>query len=465
MTKTTIFSLAAILLGLSYIMVACGDDGKDDPQTPAAVGNISVNVSPEVLTAGPEASTLQLTVEASADWSVSTDADWVTIRPSGGVKNTPLTTQISVKANTTMDERTADIRITSGGKTVKSVTLTQGYVMTAVASNTSVTMSGAESSTTLTITANADWTLSSAAGWLTITPASGGKGETEVTLKASANNESADREATVSLICGDTKTDIKVAQLSDAINIPEGYSLVWSDEFNGGPTLGKDWVAENWPAGYVNNELQTYTSKTIDGKSTLEVKDGFLNINCFKGSDGKIYSGRVNAKPSTGWLFGYFEARINLPKGKGTWPAFWMMPCNVDWGKNPWPMCGEIDIMEEVGANPNYVSSSLHTENYNHTKGTQKTHEMYCAGAEGEFHIYACEWTEDEIVTYVDGKVQLRAPRSSMGTDHASWPFHYAFYPILNLAWGGDWGGYKGVDDNALPVTMKIDYVRIFQKK
>ena len=344
MTKTTIFSLAAILLGLSYIMVACGDDGKDDPQTPAAVGNISVNVSPEVLTAGPEASTLQLTVEASADWSVSTDADWVTIRPSGGVKNTPLTTQISVKANTTMDERTADIRITSGGKTVKSVTLTQGYVMTAVASNTSVTMSGAESSTTLTITANADWTLSSTAGWLTITPASGGKGETEVTLKASANNESADREATVSLICGDTKTDIKVAQLSDAINIPEGYALVWSDEFNGGPTLGKDWVAENWPAGYVNNELQTYTSKTIDGKSTLEVKDGFLNINCFKGSDGKIYSGRVNAKPSTGWLYGYFEARINLPKGKGTWPAFWMMPCNVDWGKNPWPMCGEIDM-------------------------------------------------------------------------------------------------------------------------
>lgn len=464
MTKSTILSLAVLLCGLSYIMVACGDDGKDEP-TPPASGNVTVTVTPEVLSTGPEATSLELTVQASADWSASTDADWVSIRPSGGVKDTPLTLQLSVKANGNMDERTADIRISSGGNTLRTVTLTQGYVMTATASMTSLTMSGAESSTSITITANAEWNLSTTESWLSITPASGGKGETQVTLKASANNDAADRRADVTLTCGESKTDIKVSQLSDAINIPDGYALVWSDEFNGGPSLGPDWVAENWPAGYVNNELQTYTSKPVDGKSTLVVADGFLNINCFKGPDGKIYSGRVNAKPSTGWLYGYFEARINLPKGKGTWPAFWMMPSNVDWSTNGWPKCGEIDIMEEVGANPNYVSSSLHTENYNHTKGTQKTHEMYCAGAEGEFHVYACEWTEDEIITYVDGKVQLRATRASMGSDHASWPFHYPFYPILNLAWGGDWGGYKGVDDNALPVTMKIDYVRIFQKK
>ena len=325
-------------------------------------------------------------------------------------------------------------------------------------------MSGAESSANIVVTANADWTINSDASWITITPAKGGKGETTVALKAAANNDSADRETTLSLICGDKSTEIKVLQLSDAITIPEGYTLVWSDEFNGN-TLGRDWVAENWPAGYVNNELQIYTSKPVDGKSTLVVENGMLNINCFKAADGKVYSGRINARPNTGWTYGYFEARINLPSGKGTWPAFWMMPSNVDWNTNPWPRCGEIDIMEEVGANPNYVSSSLHTENYNHTKGTQKTHEMYLPGAEGSFHVYALEWTEDEIITYVDGKVQLRATRASMGTDHASWPFHYAFYPILNLAWGGDWGGYKGVNDNALPVTMKVDYVRIFQKK
>lgn len=460
--KNSILSLSVLSLFLLFIS-GCGDDEKDTPRGPS--GDVTVSVSEESLTSGPEGATLILTVEASADWSVSTDADWVTIRPSGGVKETPVDVRLTVKPNSTMDERKADIRITSGGKVVKNIPLVQGYEMSAQPSMKSLTLSGAESTAEITITSNADWTLSSSASWLSVSPSAGGKGETKVTLKAQSNIGASERETILSLICGETATDIKVSQLSDAIIVPEGYSLVWSDEFNGGPTLGRDWVAENWPAGYVNHELQTYTSKKVDGKSTLVVENGMLNINCFKGSDGKIYSGRVNACPNTGWLYGYFEARINLPSGKGTWPAFWMMPCNVDWSTNGWPRCGEIDIMEEVGANPNYVSSSLHTENYNHTKGTQKTHEMYCAGAEGSFHVYALEWTEDEIITYVDGKVQLRASRASMGADHASWPFHYAFYPILNLAWGGDWGGYKGVDDNALPVTMKIDYVRIFQKK
>ena len=459
--KNSILCLALLCPIVALTAMSCGDDN-DDPTAP--VTDISVSVSQETLTVGPEAGKYSLTVEATADWSISCDAEWVTVRPSGGVKNTPVDVQISVTANTEMDERIAEIRITSGGRTAKTITLTQGYVTSAVASLNNLTMSGAESSANIAVTANADWTINSDASWITITPSKGGKGETTVALKAAANNDSADRETTLSLICGDKSTEIKVLQLSDAITIPEGYTLVWSDEFNGN-TLGRDWVAENWPAGYVNNELQIYTSKPVDGKSTLVVENGMLNINCFKAADGKVYSGRINARPNTGWTYGYFEARINLPSGKGTWPAFWMMPSNVDWNTNPWPRCGEIDIMEEVGANPNYVSSSLHTENYNHTKGTQKTHEMYLPGAEGSFHVYALEWTEDEIITYVDGKVQLRATRASMGTDHASWPFHYAFYPILNLAWGGDWGGYKGVNDNALPVTMKVDYVRIFQKK
>ena len=168
---------------------------------------------------------------------------------------------------------------------------------------------------------------------------------------------------------------------------------------------------------------------------------------------------------NTGWEYGYFEARIMLPEGKGTWPAFWMMPVGNDWNTNPWPMCGEIDIMEEVGVVPNEVSSSIHTQDYNHTIGTQKTHAMTIEQAEGEFHLYALEWTEDAITTYVDGKVQLAVTKQQLGAGHNQWPFHYAFYPILNLAWGGDWGGMNGVDESALPVTMKVEYVRVFQKK
>lgn len=463
MKKTNFIIWIFSMIASFPLMASCGGDSKDDP-TPGTQ-NVTVTTTPDALTAGPEASTLELTVKANADWAIRTDADWVTLRPSGGIKDTDIKVQVSVKANSDMDERTATLDIVSGGKTIKSVTLRQGYVTKATASIKSITMGGQASSTSFTVTANSDWSLTSDAAWLTMTPSKGGKGDSVVEVKASENDQNSTREAGIYLVCGDDKTEIKVSQLSDAVEAPEGYTLVWSDEFNAGPVPSSDWTIENWAPGHVNNELQTYTSKEVDGKRTLEVKDGFLYINCFKGKDGKVYSGRMNAKPNTGWLYGYFEARINLPKGKGTWPAFWMMPSNVDWNKNPWPYCGEIDIMEEVGANPNYVSSSLHTGNYNHTKGTQKTHEMYCAGAEGEFHVYACEWTEEEIVTYVDGKVQLRATKASMGADHDSWPFHYAFYPILNLAWGGDWGGYKGVDENALPVSMIVDYVRIFQKK
>ncbi|MDE6741101.1 MAG: family 16 glycosylhydrolase [Muribaculaceae bacterium] len=455
---TWIFSIAVCLP-----IMACGDSSKDNPVP--SVTNVTATATPEMLATGPEAATLELTVKANADWAIRTDADWVTIRPSGGIKDSDIKVQVSVTANSGMDERNASLNIVSGGKTVKTVALIQSYVTQATPSTKSLTLGGQESSTSFTVTANADWTLTTQAAWITLSPAKGGKGDTTVEVTATANDSDTNREATVTLECGTDKTDIKVRQLSDAVNAPDGYALVWSDEFNAGPVPSSDWTIENWAPGHVNNELQTYTSKEVDGKRTLEVKDGFLYINCFKGKDGKIYSGRMNARPNTGWLYGYFEARINLPKGKGTWPAFWMMPSNVDWTKNPWPYCGEIDIMEEVGANPNYVSSSLHTGNYNHTKGTQKTHEMYCAGAEGEFHVYACEWTEEEIITYVDGKVQLRATKASMGADHDSWPFHYAFYPILNLAWGGDWGGYKGVDENALPVSMIVDYVRIFQKK
>ncbi|MDE5712315.1 MAG: family 16 glycosylhydrolase [Muribaculaceae bacterium] len=461
MKKSTIIAAFFSLAFISPALASCGSDGNNDP----SAGAVNVTVAPEFLQADARKQNLELSVTVGADWAITANADWVSIRPSGGVKDATGIVKVSVDANSGLEERSALINILCGGKAIKTVTLTQGFVSQASSSVSSLTFGGQESTSTFTVTSNCDWELSTSDSWISVSPANGSKGETEVRVSVSENNSEIGREGILNLSFAGDKSEIKVSQLSDVVNVPEGYTLVWSDEFNEGSVPGSDWVHENWAAGYVNNELQTYTDKAVDGKRTTEIKDGFLNINCFKGSDGKIYSGRINAKPSTGWLYGYFEARICLPTGKGTWPAFWMMPCNVDWGSNPWPKCGEIDIMEEVGADPDEVSSSLHTENYNHTKNTQKTHAMHCAGAEGEFHTYAVEWTEDAITTYVDGKVQLRCLKSEMGADHDSWPFHYAFHPILNLAWGGDWGGYKGVDESALPVTMKVDYVRIFQKK
>lgn len=247
--------------------------------------------------------------------------------------------------------------------------------------------------------------------------------------------------------------------------VPEGYSLVWQDEFDEGPELDPaKWSHVVMRSGMVNHELQNYVNHvTPGGAYVTEVKDGTLRINCFKEND-KIYSGRINGNARTGWLYGYFEARLKLPVGKGTWPAFWMMPAANRMPNNGWPRCGEIDIMEEVGFTPNEVSSSIHTQDYNHTKNTHKNHAMTIADAEGAFHVYSLLWTEDEIITYVDGMEQLHLKKSELGEEHDQWPFHYAFHVILNLAWGGDWGGQEGVDESVLPITYEIDYVRVYQK-
>jgi beta-glucanase (GH16 family) len=290
-----------------------------------------------------------------------------------------------------------------------------------------------------------------------------------ITVTIPENPYTGTRSGSITLMSGAARKTVSITQAAAekaAYNAPAGYTLVWNDEFDNGSELNsQDWTHEVQKDHWVNNELQNYVNHiTPEGNLVTEIKNGKLRINCFK-ENGKIYSGRVYAHVNQGWEYGYFEASIKLPKGKGTWPAFWMMPVGNDWNTNPWPMCGEIDIMEEVGVVPNEVSSSVHTQDYNHTKNTQKTHAMKIADAEGAFHTYALLWTADEITTYVDGKEQLHVTKAALGSGHNQWPFHYAFYPILNLAWGGDWGGMQGVDESALPVTMEVDYVRVFQKK
>jgi len=323
---------------------------------------------------------------------------------------------------------------------------------------------------TVTVTTTGrEWGKGESSDFLTVTAQNTASQTGTLTITVPANPETEARTGAVTVMSGSARKTISVTQAAaevPAYYAPEGYKLVWQDEFDSGSELNQnDWTHEVQSKGWVNNELQNYVNhKSPEGNLVTEIKNGHLQIHCFKES-GKIYSGRVYAQVNSGWQYGYFEASIKLPKGKGTWPAFWMMPVGNDWSTNPWPMCGEIDIMEEVGVVPNEVSSSIHTQDYNHTKNTQKTHAMTIADAEGAFHTYALLWTADEIITYVDGTEQLHVTKAALGSDHNQWPFHYAFYPIFNLAWGGDWGGMQGVDESALPITMEVDYIRVFQKR
>ena len=324
---------------------------------------------------------------------------------------------------------------------------------------------GGENSILLSTTG--DWAVfpSNNESWISVSPSSGTTANASVKVTVKANDTYEAREGEVTVKCGKERKYVKVSQQAAerpelAFTCPlEGYNLVWNDEFDEGTELDKNkWTHEVQKDHWVNNELQNYVNHlSPKGNEVTEIKNGKLQIHCFKEGD-KIYSGRVYGNRNKGWKYGYVEASIKLPSGKGTWPAFWMMPVNF----TSWPHDGEIDIMEEVGYHKDYVSSSLHADGHVHSNNTQVTKEVYCKGAEGEFHTYGMEWTKDYFQFYVDGKKTLYYENDGNGI--RNWPYFTNFYVIFNLAWGGDWGGSQGVDEKALPVTMEVDWVRVWQK-
>ena len=317
------------------------------------------------------------------------------------------------------------------------------------------------------VDANGEWTVKSDQTWCTVNPAQGFSGQTSLKITTTGNSQTQPRTAKLTFSSGEKSHTYTVSQEGAVIenHVPAGYSLVWEEEFNdtrlggGKPVLPdtKKWWYENFSKGTVNNELQTYVGGFSGTDTVAAIYDGTLKIIARKkGND--IISARMNTTES--WTYGYFEARLRVPGGKGTWPAFWMMPKNF----TAWPLDGEIDIMEYVGYQPNIVHSSIHTQSYNHVQGTQKTATKPIQNAETEFHIYAVEWTAGYIKGFVDGEEYFRFDNDGKANKH-TWPFDAPFYLKLNLAWGGDWGGAQGVDESKLPAVYEIDYVRVFQKK
>lgn len=241
------------------------------------------------------------------------------------------------------------------------------------------------------------------------------------------------------------------------------YKLVWSDEFDytGLPDATK-WsfdTAGN-AYGWGNRELQFYTFEDIDN---AEVSEGTLKIIARKEDfrDRNYTSARLRTKEKGDWLYGKFEIRAKLPDGVGMWPAIWML--STDWEYGGWPESGEIDIMENVGFDPYNVLSTIHTKSFNHTKGTQKNDTIQILDNREQFHVYGLEWDSVTVKGLLDDEVYFTFNRPSDNPDE--WPFNKRFHLLLNVAVGGTWGGMQGVDDNAFPATMEIDYVRVYQKQ
>ena len=247
----------------------------------------------------------------------------------------------------------------------------------------------------------------------------------------------------------------------------QSWQLVWSDEFSYTGYPNGNWRPEVWNPGHVNNELQAYTAN-LDNAS---VSNGTLKIKAtawFNPATGQnqYYSARLNSTAS--WTYGRFEARMKLPGGWGTWPAFWLYPDNdFYYGTNPitnygWPNAGEIDIMEQVGYDQNRIHASTHSSCCFWGNGTQRTNTIVVSDPTVNWHVYAAEWYPDRLAFFVDGVNYFTVWND--GTGWQSWPFNHNFHIILNLAVGGAWGGAQGVDPNIWPRTLEVDYVRVYKQ-
>lgn len=243
-----------------------------------------------------------------------------------------------------------------------------------------------------------------------------------------------------------------------------GWKLIWSDEFNynGLPDSTK-WNYETGGHGWGNNEKQYYLEKSLENSV---VKNGILKIIAQKKEykDLSYTSAKLTTYNKLKLQYGKIEVMAKLPKGKGNWPAIWMLPESLQKKEENWPLCGEIDIMEHVGNNPDVVHSSLHSQLYNHIKRTQITHFEKLRDLCESFHRYGIEWTKQGIKFFIDEKLFFETHKGENGrnTSNEGWPFDKPFYLILNLAIGGNWGGE--IDDSIFPNEMQIDFVRIYQK-
>ena len=238
------------------------------------------------------------------------------------------------------------------------------------------------------------------------------------------------------------------------------YTLVWYDNFDNSEIDLNKWNFEigtgNW--GWGNNEAQYYTNSP----ENAYIDNGILVIQALHENYGGMSytSARLTTKNKGDWMQGKLEIRASLPTGIGTWPAIWMLP--TDWVYGGWPESGEIDIMEHVGYNPNWIHGTIHTDEYNHMDGTQLGGQIHIDDASSNFHTYSIAWTDEYIKWYVDD-VQFYSFYNDNQDDFATWPFNQNFHLIINLAIGGTWGGQQGIDNSALPAQFKIDYVKVYE--
>lgn len=288
-----------------------------------------------------------------------------------------------------------------------------------------------------------------------------GDDELSITLSTPANAIISQATATVTIKNDDTKVPFTNAGYDAPTSYP-GYTLAWADEFNGTALDATAWSNQNGDGcpsicGWGNNELEYYT----DRPQNIFFQDGKLIIEARKESfSGKNYtSSKILTAGKKPFKYGRVDFRAKLPRGKGIWPAFWMMPQSSVYGG--WPSSGEIDIMEVLGHEVNKTYGTIH---YGPGPGSiQISRSTTTSGPSlsDEFHVYSLEWKQDQLKWYLDGNLFSTVNKADLGSNN--YPFNEEFYFIINLAVGGNWPGSPDAA-TYFPQWLIVDYIRMYKQ-
>ena len=254
--------------------------------------------------------------------------------------------------------------------------------------------------------------------------------------------------------------------------------LLWSDEFNGkkgSAPSAKNWSREIGGGGWGNSERQYYTDKALnasmDGAGRLVITSRRISneyseqVGTDPGtedilnrcSECQFTSARMKSARNVSFMYGRIEARMKMPQGVGTWPAFWMLGGDLLDGV-PWPECGEIDIMEFRGDIPDQTTSAIHGPTTPQGSGLGARYLSMAPLSDG-YHTYAIEWKKNSIDFIVDGRVN--GTYTSRDTGTRGWVYNQEFFIILNLAMGGTYAG-EYIDPNLNQAQLNIDYIRFY---
>ncbi|OGN78723.1 MAG: hydrolase [Chloroflexi bacterium GWB2_54_36] len=272
-------------------------------------------------------------------------------------------------------------------------------------------------------------------------------------------------------------TGLKMPQLptsSPALaELPGGWKLIWNDEFDapaGSPPDPAKWTFDLGGEGWGNQEWEYYTDQpenaATDGAGSLVIRaievaeDDTRSLNCWYGPC-KYTSARILTRERFDFTYGRVEARLKLPYGNGIWPAFWMLGSDI--AAVGWPNCGEIDIMENIGREPDKVYGTVHGPGYSGANGISHSYALPVGQAfKDDFHVFALEWDAVEIRWYMDDELYGVLPKERF-SESRPWVFDHPFFLILNVAVGGAWPGYPD-ETSTFPQEMLVDYVRVYQK-